>query len=136
MVTDKKLVQLASDSRAMAHAPYSGFGVGAALLCEDGAVYTGCNVENATYGATCCAERIAIFKAVSEGKKRFSKIAVVGGRFGEEPTSFFFPCGICRQVLSEFCGPDFTVLVSDGKETKSFLLSELLPCSFSADAMI
>ena len=136
MVTDKELVRLANESRAMAHAPYSGFGVGAALLCEDGTVYTGCNVENATYGATCCAERTAIFKAVSEGQKHFSRIAVVGGRYGEEPTSFFVPCGICRQVLAEFCGPDFIVLVSDGKETRSYQLSELLPFSFSADAMI
>ena len=101
----EELIRQAMEARKNSYSPYSGFQVGAALLCEDGTVYTGCNVENAAYGPTNCAERTAVFKAVSEGKREFKRIAIVGGHEGESvaPT----PCGVCRQVLSEFCKPSF-----------------------------
>lgn len=125
------LIQKALEARKIAYAPYSGFLVGAALECEDGTIYTGCNIENASYGATNCAERTAFFKAVSEGKKSFRRIAIVGGKEGE--MTFAYPCGICRQVMSEFCDPEkFQVIMA--KSPKDFLcakLEELLPCSFS-----
>ena len=118
--------------RAMQHSwsPYSRFRVGAALLTTDGTVYTGCNIENASFGATNCAERTAIFKAVSEGKTDFSAIAIAGGpegRIGDICT----PCGICRQVLSEFCGPDLIVLLVHKDGFDRYTLGDLLPLSFS-----
>ena len=128
---DMELVGAALEAMKSAYAPYSGFFVGAALLCEGGEVYTGCNIENASYGATCCAERTAIFRAVSEGKRKHKGIAVVGGR-GGAVSSFCAPCGICRQVMAEFAAPDFFVLLFNGKETKKLLLSELLPHSFGS----
>ena len=134
-MTDTELMILANEARAYAYAPYSGFSVGAALLAEDGRIFTGCNIENASYSATNCAERTAFFKAVSEGVTRFSKIAVVGGRIGQEAERFFMPCGICRQVMREFCDEAFVILVSDGKTVCSKTLRELLPGSFSGDAM-
>ena len=115
-----------------AYAPYSGFFVGAALLCEDGTVYCGCNIENASYSATLCAERNAIFQAVKDGVRDFEAIAVVGGANGEI-TGFVPPCGVCRQVLREFCRDDFKVILG-GKDDdyRVKTLSELLPCDFSA----
>ena len=100
-MTDKELILSALKARENAYAPYSQFLVGAALLCSDGTVYTGCNIENISYSGTVCAERTAIFKAVSDGKREFSKIAIVGGKKGE--TISAYPCGICRQVMAEFC---------------------------------
>lgn len=129
------LIELAEKARENAYSPYSGFTVGAALLCADGTVYTGCNVENASYPATVCAERVAVGKAISEGKRRFEAIAVVGGRQNEPATTFFMPCGICRQVLREFCTDAFRVFVSNGKEIRSMTMKELLPGSFTGDAM-
>lgn len=118
-----------------AYAPYSGFFVGAALLCSDGAVFTGCNVENAAFSPTCCAERTAVFKAVSEGHRSFSGIAVAGGK-GGRITDFFMPCGVCRQVLREFCGDAFPVLVAGANgEVREYRLSELLPAGFGAEQL-
>ena len=123
-----------------AYSPYSGVKVGAALLCADGSVYTGCNIENASYSATNCAERTAIFKAVSEGKRDFSAIAICGGRsiHGEEclPTAEQFPpCGVCRQVMREFCRDDFEIILVTSDKVYSYTLSELLPVSFGPDNM-
>ncbi len=119
------LVQAAVAARRRAYAPYSRFAVGAALLASDGRVFTGCNVENASYGLTVCAERVALFRAVAEGAREFVAIAVA---CGESPCS---PCGACRQVLREFA-PDLTVLLADGegKRWERTTLSHLLPRSF------
>ncbi len=133
-MSDRELINLALDAMKNAYAPYSGFFVGAALLCGDGSVYTGCNVENATYGVTNCAERTAVFKAVSEGKRDFKVIAVVGGK-GGSVGSFCPPCGMCRQVLAEFAKNDMRILLFDGENTKSLGLSELLPLGFSGENM-
>ena len=100
------LMEEALKARKAAYAPYSGFQVGAVLLCADGSIYTGCNVENSSYGAACCAERTAFFKAVSEGKRSFRAIAVVGGKKDGEVLESCPPCGICRQVMREFCSSD------------------------------
>ena len=130
----RELMRLAEEARARAYAPYSGFLVGAALLCEDGTVVTGCNVENASYTPTCCAERVAVFSACNMGKRRFSAIAVAGGR-EEKADPMVMPCGVCRQVLAEFCSPDLPVYVmgADG-EICRLTLGELLPHSFSLGA--
>ena len=129
-MTPEKLCELAKEAMIHAYAPYSGFKVGAALLCADGTVYQGCNIENAAYGPTNCAERTAIFKAVYDGHRDFTAIAVCGGKDGVI-TGLFPPCGVCRQVMREFCDVDFTVhLVKvDGYDT--YTLEQLLPCSFS-----
>lgn len=131
-----QLVREAMKARERAYAPYSGFGVGSALLTKNGVIYTGCNIENSSFGATNCAERTAIFKAVSEGEKDFVAIAIVGAPFEEEKKNVFpdyaYPCGMCRQVMSEFCDKDFLILVA--KSTQDYLcftLEELLPHSFS-----
>ena len=117
----------------MAYVPYSHFPVGAALECEDGAVFTGCNIENAGYTPTNCAERTAFFKAVSEGEREFSAIAVVGGKDGVV-TDIFPPCGVCRQVMREFCKPDFKIiLVKSEEEWKVYTLSQLLPEGFGPE---
>lgn len=132
MTTPEKLVALAREARGRAYVPYSGFSVGAALLCADGTVYQGCNIENAAFGPTICAERVAVFKAVFDGKRDFAGIAVAGGRAGQEVTGLFPPCGVCRQVLREFCGLDFPLYLAkeDGK-FETHTLGELLPISFS-----
>ena len=121
-----ELLKLAEKAAQNAYAPYSGFKVGAAVLCRDGSVYTGCNIENASYGATNCAERTAVFKAVSEGKKEFLKIAIMSSGRG-----FTFPCGICRQVLWEFMPQGDVVLGDVNGRIKVFKLKELLPEAFS-----
>lgn len=130
-MTKQELCALAIKSMKNAYSPYSGYKVGAALLCGNGKVYTGCNIENASYGATVCAERTAIFKAVSDEERDFSMLAVAGGT-DKEISDKFLPCGICRQVMAEFCKLDFTVLVVTGENSyKEFTLSELLPNAFS-----
>lgn len=129
----KQLVERAEEARKKAYVPYSGFSVGAALLGKSGKVYTGCNIENASYTPTNCAERTAFFKAVSEGETEFEAIAVVGGKKGEN-SQFCPPCGVCRQVMKEFCKEDFKIVLSDGKDTKFFLLSEILPMAFDKNA--
>lgn len=132
MMKPEELVALAKEARERAYVPYSGFSVGAALLCKDGKIYQGCNIENAAFGPTVCAERTAFFKAVYDGEREFEAIAVVGGRAGEEITGLFPPCGVCRQVMREFCGLDFRVYLGreDGRWEER-TLGELLPMSFS-----
>lgn len=129
-MTDLELIKTAIEARKRAYAPYSGFFVGAALLAADGRVFTGCNIENAAFTPTNCAERTAFFKAVSEGVRAFEAIAVVGGK-GEEPSEFCAPCGVCRQVMAEFCSPDFRVILGNEKNQTVYTLSEILPASFS-----
>lgn len=131
-MTPEKLIELAMEAMGHAYAPYSGYTVGAALLCADGKVYQGCNIENASYTPTVCAERSAVFKAVFDGKRDFTAIAVCGGKEGVI-TGAFPPCGVCRQVLREFCEDDFMVYIAgaDGKY-ETYTLAQLLPCSFSA----
>lgn len=123
---EKALMQAAQAARLNAHCKYSDFAVGAALLTEDGTVYTGCNVENASYSLGCCAERTAIFKAVSEGKKQFRAIAVCGGERGKPGEAPCIPCGACLQVMAEFCGDEFVIILSDG----AHCLAEFLPKRF------
>lgn len=130
MMNSKILIEKAVEAMKNAYAPYSSFKVGAALLSKSGRVFTGCNVENASYSPTCCAERTAFFKAVSEGEKEFTAIAVVGGKDGEI-SSFCSPCGVCRQVMAEFCDKDFMIILSNGKLTKAHTLEKLLPESFT-----
>ena len=127
----KELVKMALEAREMSYSPYSNFKVGAALLTKNGKVYKGCNIENAAYTPTNCAERTAFFKAVSEGVTDFETIAIVGG-YDKEGLKFCPPCGVCRQVMMEFCKSDkFRVLLLDEKgEIKSYLLKELLPFGF------
>lgn len=134
---EKELVRLAKEAREHAYAPYSHFKVGAALLTDKGKVYTGCNVENASFGATNCAERTAFFKAVSEGERSFLAIAIVGAPSGKDTTDTCAPCGICRQVMREFCQPeDFKIVLEDGQGgTLSMTLEELLPRSFAGESM-
>lgn len=127
------LMNRAQEARAYAYTPYSHFAVGAALLCEDGSIVTGCNVENAAYSPGNCAERTAVFKAVSEGKQNFRAIAVVGAKEGENPSndSICSPCGVCRQVLREFCEEEsFRVYMTNGEKLFCYTLEELLPLSF------
>lgn len=129
-----RLISMALEARRAAYAPYSEYLVGAALLCDDGTIFTGCNVENASYGAANCAERTAVFKAVSEGKRHFTAIAIAGGKSSEtdELSDFAYPCGICRQVLREFCAPEeMTVIVCKSQSCyQQLMLSQLLPNSF------
>lgn len=126
-MTHDMLLALAKEALKNAYAPYSRFTVGAALLCADGTVYTGCNIENAAFSPTVCAERVAFFKAVSDGKRDFTAIAIVNGN--GTPCS---PCGVCRQVMAEFCVPDFTIVSESETHTpQAFSLSELLPHSFT-----
>lgn len=126
-----KLFEKAQDMLNFSYAPYSHFKVGAALLTKDGKIFTGCNVENAAYGPSNCAERTAIFKAVSEGFKDFEAIMIVGGQDGKI-TDYCTPCGVCRQVMSEFCDKNFKIYVAKSKsDIKSFTLGQLLPESFS-----
>lgn len=131
---EKELIRAAMEARKKAYAPYSDFMVGAALMTDSGKIYQGCNIENASYGATNCAERTAVFRAVSEGEIRFKAIAIVGGMRNKELT-YAFPCGICRQVLREFCEPDQMMVIVARSETdyKKMKLSELLPESFGPD---
>ncbi len=128
----KKLLELAAEAMQHAYVPYSGYRVGAALLCADGTVYQGCNIENASYTPTICAERTAFFKAVYDGKRAFTAIAVVGGKDGKI-TGFFPPCGVCRQVMREFCRDDFLIYMGGPEGSfEAHTLAEILPYSFSA----
>ena len=128
----EKLCELAVEAMGKAYAPYSGFQVGAALLCADGTVYQGCNIENASYSPTNCAERTAFFKAVYDGHREFRAIAVCGGKNGVI-TGAFPPCGVCRQVMREFCEDDFRIyMVGAEGSYESFTLADILPHSFRA----
>jgi len=124
----KALLQAAANVARLAYAPYSNFNVGAALLCADGDVFTGCNVENASYGLTNCAERTAVFSAIAAGRKDFVALAIVA-----EGESMPYPCGACRQVLSEFCREEFSVYVATADALEDYevvCLAELLPHPF------
>lgn len=130
-----KLIAQAKDAMKMAYVPYSGYTVGAALLAKDGTIVTGCNIENAAYSPTCCAERVAFFKAVSSGVKDFTAIAVCGGKNGTIADAFP-PCGVCRQVMQEFCNPkEFVVIVIKPDSYDEYLLEELLPLGFDNSHM-
>lgn len=132
---DARLVELALEARERAYAPYSHWAVGAALLCADGTVYQGCNIENAAYPSCNCAERTAFYRAIYEGQRSFEAIAVVGGTQGQPASDFCAPCGGCRQVMREFCDPATfrIVLGRSDDERKAYLLEELLPESFGPD---
>lgn len=131
----EELIDMALDARKLAYAPYSKFKVGAALLGKNGVVYMGCNVENASYPATNCAERTAIFSAVSEGQREFEAIAIVGGKDTISELEYCAPCGVCRQVMREFCNPkEFEIILAKNrKEYKVYTLEELLPMSFGPE---
>ena len=136
-MTPEKLLELAHEARERAYAPYSHYAVGAALLTKDGRVYQGCNIDNASFSATNCAERTAFFKAVYDGCYDFAAIAVVGGPAGkpvqaqDEPSG---PCGVCRQVMQEFCAPDFMIYMGRGDDSyEAVPLEQLLPYGFNAE---
>jgi cytidine deaminase len=137
---DKKTIEIlidkAFDMLNFAYVPYSQYTVGAALLAKNGKIYTGCNIENVSFGGTNCAERTALFKAISEGVKEFKAIAVVGGP-QKKITDWCTPCGICRQVLREFCDEDFIfILVKSKTEYKLMTMKEILPESFKPDGEV
>lgn len=127
----EKLIETAVAQLPYAYTPYSNFKVGAALLTQDGKIYTGCNIENAAYGPSNCAERTAFFKAVSEGERNFRAICIVGGKNGVL-TEYAAPCGVCRQVMMEFCSPeDFQIILATSQSHYDiFTLRELLPLGF------
>ncbi|MBQ6873979.1 MAG: cytidine deaminase [Clostridia bacterium] len=132
-MTSEKLIEMAKAAASNAYAPYSDFCVGAALLCKNGKIYTGCNIENSSFSPTNCAERTAFFKAISEGERDFEAIAIVGGK-NLDFSDFCYPCGVCRQVISEFCNGEFRIILgkADGEIIES-TLSELLPHGFSSE---
>ena len=135
-MTPENLMDLAREAMTHAYVPYSGYKVGAALLCADGTVYQGCNIENASYSPTICAERTAFFKAVSEGSRKFQAIAIAGGLEEKPVTDYAWPCGICRQVMQEFCGPEFQIIVAKSEtEYQVKTLAELLPHGFGGDSI-
>lgn len=130
-MNEKELCREAIDAMKNAYAPYSEYKVGAALLTEKGKLFAGCNIENAAYTPTVCAERVALFNAISSGERNFTAIAVAGGKDGVI-SGAFPPCGVCRQVMAEFCAPDFTVLVVTGEDSyKKYTLNELFPQAFT-----
>ena len=126
-----ELIKNAVKARENSYAPYSKYKVGAALLTKSGKVYLGCNVENASYTPTICAERNAFFKAISEGEREFEMIAIVGGKEGESLSPNCTPCGVCRQVMTEFCSKDFLVILGTPEKYKAYRLEELMPYSFT-----
>lgn len=134
-MNETELIELACKGREQAYTSYSGFRVGAALLTRSGTVYLGCNIENASYGPTNCAERTAFFKAVSEGEREFEAIAIVGGPGEGRTGEMCAPCGVCRQVMTEFCDPKTfrIILENGGGKVRTFLLEELLPLGFGPD---
>ena len=128
------LIKKATYARVNAYAPYSKYKVGAALLSGDGTIYKGANIENSAYSETICAERVAFFHAITKGGSRdFKAIAIVGGK--DDISEFAFPCGSCRQVMSEFCDEDFKIILYNGKEIKSFTLKKLLPEAFGKSSI-
>ena len=131
-MTNAELIQEAKKARQRSYSPYSGFRVGTALLTKSGKVYHGCNIENAAYSPTNCAERTAFFRAIYEGEREFEKIAVVGALGDREPVDTCAPCGVCRQVMMEFCDPEtFRVVLANGKDEQlEILLKDLVPYGF------
>ena len=131
-MTPIELVNLAIEAREHAYCPYSKFAVGAALLTKEGKVYQGCNIENSSFSPTNCAERTAFFTAVYQGERDFEAIAIVGGKAGQPVSELCAPCGVCRQVMGEFCKDDFKIYLSKGDGTyKEILLRDMLPFIFS-----
>ncbi len=130
---NRQLIQKALEAREYSYCPYSGFAVGAALLGKSGKMYLGCNIESVSYSPTNCAERTAFFKAVSEGERSFERIAVVGAEVGKIPTSLTPPCGVCLQVMSEFCDPETFIVVLNNQQDQpvEYRLCDLLPVGFS-----
>ena len=124
------LLKQAKNALQNAYAPYSVFRVAAALECADGSIFTGVNIENASYGATLCAERSAFAAAITQGKRDFVRILIIGGK-GGEITDFCPPCGICRQVMGEFCKKEFEIILYDGKDYRTYTLAQLLPEGFT-----
>ena len=122
---NKELLKIAKEAKSKSYCPYSKFKVGACLLTKSGKIYTGANIENSSYPATVCEERVAIFKAISDGEYEFEKIAISGSG-----NDFCYPCGICRQVMSEFCKENFLIILENGEKIKELKLGELLPHSF------
>lgn len=134
MTNREDLCEKALEMRSKAYTPYSHFQVGAALLCRDGSIYTGCNIENAAYTPSNCAERTAFFKAISEGCREFTAIAIAGGNEASESLDYCAPCGVCRQVIREFCEGSFEIILAkSSKEYKVFTLEELLPMGFGPE---
>ena len=131
-----ELVELASKAREKSYCPYSSFAVGAALLCADGEIFTGANIESSSYTPTVCAERVALSTAVHAGKREFSAIAIAGGKANEPLSAYASPCGVCRQFMAEFCEPEMPVLLFDGSNVKKLTLGELLPESFTKKNLI
>ena len=129
-MTKSELFKLAESARAQSYSPYSNITVGAALLCGSGKVYTGANIENAAYSPSVCAERVAIFSALNAGEREFVSIAVAGGKRGKSAKESFTPCGVCRQVMAEFCKGDFKIVLSESDEID---FSALLPYAFDGD---
>ena len=130
----KTLIKKALKAKENSYSPYSKFKVGAALLAKDGSIYCGANIENAAYGPSNCAERTAFFTAVFEGQRDFEAIAIAGG-YNDETSDYCYPCGVCRQVMREFCNPDTfkLIIVKNENEYKEYLLKELFPHSFGPD---
>ena len=137
-MTDFELLEEAKKARLQSYCPYSGFAVGAALQTKDGKVYHGCNIENAGYTPSNCGERTAFFKAVYDGHREFEKIAVVGAPKGQEPVEMTAPCGVCRQIMMEFCDPKtFKIIMPDGIDNiKVLTLEELLPYGFGPKDLV
>ncbi|MBO5773573.1 MAG: cytidine deaminase [Clostridia bacterium] len=131
----KQLMEQAVEARKMAYAPYSKYMVGACLLAKSGKTYTGCNVENASYTPTNCAERTAFFKAISEGEREFEAIAIVAGKEGETLSQNCAPCGVCRQVMTEFCSTDFKIILGSPEDFRVYTLGEIMPLFFTADEL-
>ena len=133
----KELIRFAYEAQSRSYSPYSGFATGAALEADNGRIFLGCNIENAAYSPTNCAERTAIFKAVSEGVRSFSRIAIVGNYPGREG-DYCAPCGVCRQVMAEFCNPETfqVILARSPEEYRVYLLKDLLPVNFGPSNLI
>ena len=132
---NERLLEVARRARGLSYSPYSGVSVGAALVAEEGKVFVGANIENAAYSPSVCAERVAFFRAISEGGRKFKKIAIAGGKAGEESKKRFTPCGVCRQVMAEFCDGDFEIIIDGDEGAVSYTLRELLPESFGKESL-
>ena len=130
VINTRALLAMAEEAREKSYSPYSGITVGAALLTREGNVYTGANIENASYSPTICAERVAFFKAINEGERDFLAIAIAGGESEKPSKADFPPCGVCRQVMAEFCNKDFIVIWGNGEKLTKKTLAEMLPFGF------
>ena len=130
MINAKALLAIAEEAREASYSPYSGITVGAALMTKEGKIYRGANIENASYTPTICAERVAFFKAISDGERDFIAIAIAGGESGKPSKADFPPCGVCRQVMTEFCGKDFHVIWGNREKITAKTLGEIMPCGF------